>query len=198
VRCELIHNGSNVRIAMVHMPALNTPQFSWVNSRLPRKPQPVPPIYEPEVAAEAIVWAAHHDRREIYVGSSTTLAILGHKIAPEILDHYLGRTGYDAQQHDGPADPKRPNNLWEPLRRDHGAHGDFDNRASDHNVQLWLDTKRTWLLLAGLGLGAAIYEGVKRAGADRREELRKAALKVSCVCPRKRNHLIQPLVLTHR
>ena len=87
IRCELIHNGSNVRISMVQMPALNTPQFSWVKSRLPRKPQPVPPIYEPEVPAEAIVWAAHHNRREIYVGSSTVMAILGNKIAPEILDH---------------------------------------------------------------------------------------------------------------
>ncbi len=163
LRCELIHDGSHVRICMVQMPALNTPQFGWVKSRLPRKPQPVPPIYQPEVAAEAIVWAAHHRRREIYVGSSTAMAIVGNKIAPEVLDHYLGRTGYDSQQHDGPADPNRPNNLWEPVRGDHGAHGDFDDRASDHSVQLWLDTNRLWLALAGLGAVATIFGAVKKA-----------------------------------
>jgi NAD(P)-dependent dehydrogenase (short-subunit alcohol dehydrogenase family) len=174
VRCELIHDGSHVRICMVQMPALNTPQFGWVKSRLPRKPQPVPPIYQPEVAAEAIVWAAHHSRREIYVGSSTAMAIVGNKIAPEILDHYLGRTGYDSQQHDGPADPNRPNNLWEPVRGDHGAHGDFDDRASDHSVELWLDTNRLWLALAGIGAAAGIFGAVKKAGGAH-EPHRKAA-----------------------
>ena len=174
VRCELIHDGSKVRISMVQMPALNTPQFGWVKSRLPRKPQPVPPIFQPEVAAEAIVWAAHHDRREVYVGSSTVMAIVGNKIAPDILDHYLGRTGYDSQQHDGPADPNRPNNLWEPVPGDHGAHGDFDERASDHSVQLWMDTNRLWLALAGLGAAATIYGVVKKAESTK-ETWRKAA-----------------------
>ena len=107
------------------MPALNTPQFSWVKSRLPRKPQPVPPIYQPEVAAEAIVWATQHYRRQWYVGGSTAWAITADKIAPGLMDRYLARQGYDAQQYDGPADPKRPNNLYEPLPGDHGAHGDF-------------------------------------------------------------------------
>ncbi len=120
VRCELLHDHSNVKITMVQMPALNTPQFSWVKSRLPRKPQPVPPIYQPEVAAEAIVWASEHYRRQWYVGSSTVWAITADKIAPGLMDRYLARQGYDAQQYDGPADPKRPNNLYEPLPGDHG------------------------------------------------------------------------------
>ena len=175
VRCELIHDRSHVRICMVQMPALNTPQFGWVKSRLPRKPQPVPPIYQPEVAAEAIIWAAHHGRREIYVGSSTAMAIVGNKIAPELLDHYLGRTGYESQQHDGPADPKRPNNLWKPVRGDHGAHGDFDDRASDHSVQLWLDTNRLWLALGGLGAAATIFGAIKKAESAAHQQRRKAA-----------------------
>lgn len=173
VRCELIHDGSHVRISMVQMPALNTPQFGWVKSRLPRQPQPVPPIYQPEVAAEAIVWAAYHSRREIYVGSSTAMAIVGNKIAPELLDHYLGHTGYDSQQHDGSADPNRANNLWEPVRGDHGAHGDFDDRASDRSLQLWLDTNRLWVALAGLGLAATAFGAIKKAEAQ--EPRRKAA-----------------------
>ncbi len=161
IRCELIHDHSNVHITMVHMPALNTPQFSWVKSRLPRKPQPVPPIFQPEVGAEAVVWAAHHRRREIYVGGSTVEAIVGTKVAPEVLDAYLGHTGYDAQQYDGPADPNRPNNLWEPLPGDHGAHGAFDERASNYSVQLWADRNRKWIALgvvgaAGVGLAWAL------------------------------------------
>ena len=131
LRCELIHDKSNVKITMVQMPALNTPQFDWVKSRLPRKPQPVPPIYQPEVAAEAIVHAAHHYRREWFVGGSTVVAIQGNKIAPGFGDWYLAQQGYGAQQYDGHADPNRPNNLYEPVdeQKDHGPHGDFDSRA---------------------------------------------------------------------
>ena len=117
LRCELIHDKSNVKITMVQMPALNTPQFNWVKSRLPRKPQPVPPIYQPEVAAEAIVHAAHHYRREWFVGGSTVVAIQGNKIAPGFGDWYLAKQGYGAQQYDGHADPNRPDNLNEPRRR---------------------------------------------------------------------------------
>jgi NAD(P)-dependent dehydrogenase (short-subunit alcohol dehydrogenase family) len=175
VRCELIHDRSKVRITMVQMPALNTPQFGWVKSRLPRKPQPVPPIYQPEVAAEAIVWAAQHGRREMYVGASTAMAILGNKLVPEMLDRYLGRTGYDSQQHDAPADPKRPNNLWDPLQGDHGAHGEFDARASERSVQLWLDTHRLWLALAGLGAVASIYGIFKKPEIGTAGRQKKAA-----------------------
>jgi NAD(P)-dependent dehydrogenase (short-subunit alcohol dehydrogenase family) len=161
LRCELLHEGSNVRVTMVQMPALNTPQFSWVKSKLPRKPQPVPPIYQPEVAAEAIYWAAHHDRRELYVGGSTVKAIVGNKIAPGLLDHYLAKTGYDSQQHDGADDPNRPSNLWQPVPGDHGAHGDFDNRANGQSLELWAATHRGPLALVAAGVaglaGATLF-----------------------------------------
>jgi hypothetical protein len=114
----------------------------------------VPPIFQPEVAAEAIYWAAHDDRREVYVGMPTVEAIIGDKIAPGILDHYLGRTGYDAQQTPEPADPNRPNNLWEPVPGDRGAHGAFDDRATDHSLQLWANKRRGLLAIAGAGIAA--------------------------------------------
>ncbi len=152
--CELAHEKSRVHLTMVQMPALNTPQFSWVKSRLPRKAQPVPPIFQPEVAARAICWAAHHRRRELYVGTSTVEAIVGNKLVPALLDRYLGKTGYDSQQTDEPADPHRPNNLWEPLPGDRGAHGAFDARAAARSTQLWATVHRGPLLVGALGLGA--------------------------------------------
>jgi NAD(P)-dependent dehydrogenase (short-subunit alcohol dehydrogenase family) len=151
LRAELIHDGSHVRLTMVQMPALNTPQFDWVKSRLPNRAQPVPPIFQPEVAAEAIVWAAHHNRREVYVGVSTVLAIVGDKLLPGLGDWYLARTGYQSQQTDEPRDSSRPHNLWEPVPGDHGAHGRFDARAKDTSWQLWATTHRSWLGLAGAG-----------------------------------------------
>jgi len=169
VRCELIHDGSNVRITMVQLPALNTPQFSWVKSRLPRRPQPVPPIYQPEVAADAVVYAARHYRREWYVGGSTALTITANEIAPGLGDWYLARQGHGSQQYDGPADPDRPNNLYGPLPGDHGAHGEFDDRASASSWQVWLDRHRGWVLagvgLAGL-LGLALSRRAGRGGRD--------------------------------
>ncbi len=157
VRCELIHDRSNVKISMVQMPALNTPQFTWSKSRMPRKAQPVPPIYQPEVAADAIVWAAHHYRREWFVGGSTAVVITGNKIAPGFGDWYLAQQGYGAQQHDGHDDPDRPNNLYAPVDedRDFGAHGEFDDRAHAHSYQLWADQRRDWIALAG-AVGAAV------------------------------------------
>jgi NAD(P)-dependent dehydrogenase (short-subunit alcohol dehydrogenase family) len=149
---ELIHDGSNVRLTMVQLAAMNTPQFRWVKSRLPRKPQPVPPIFQPEVAARAIVWAAHHDRREVWVGWPTVKAIAGNKVAPGYADRYLAKNGYESQQYDGLDDPHRANNLWEPLSGDHGAHGDFDDRATYRSPQLWATTHRGLLALAGAGL----------------------------------------------
>jgi NAD(P)-dependent dehydrogenase (short-subunit alcohol dehydrogenase family) len=166
VRCELIHDKSNVKITMVQMPALNTPQFSWSKSRMPRKAQPVPPIYQPEVAADAIVWAAHHYRREWFVGGSTAVVITGNKIAPGFGDHYLAWNGYEAQMHDGADDPNRPNNLYEPVdeQRDFGAHGEFDDRSKPHSYQLWLDQRRDWIAVAG-AVGAAC--GLLREGPAR-------------------------------
>jgi len=157
LRCELLHDHSHVRVTMVQMPALNTPQFSWVKSRLPNKPQPVPPIYQPEVAAEAILWAADHDRPELYVGWPTVDAIVGNKIVPRLADEYLARTGYQSQQTNEPDDKNRRNNLWEPLPGDHGAHGAFGDRAHGYSFQLWLATHRGWLASAGLLLAAAVY-----------------------------------------
>jgi NAD(P)-dependent dehydrogenase (short-subunit alcohol dehydrogenase family) len=156
LRCELIHDGSRVTISVVHMPALNTPQFAWVKSRLKNKAQPVPPIYEPEVGARAVYWAAHHDRAEVYVGGSTVEAIVGNKVAPRLLDQYLGRTGYDSQQTSEPENPDRRNNLWDPVDgdEDFGSHGSFDNRARPFSFQVWADLRRSWIAL-GLGASAA-------------------------------------------
>lgn len=161
LRCELLHDESNVRVTMVHMPALNTPQFSWVKSRLPRKPQPVPPIYQPEIAAEAILYAANHDRRDMEVGLPTVFAMQGNKIVPALMDSYLARTNYEAQQTDEPVEQNRRDNLWEPLPGDHGAHGAFDDRAYSFSPQLWANTHRRWLAAAAgatglLGIGAAL------------------------------------------
>lgn len=144
LRCELIHDHSRVSVTVVHMPALNTPQFTWVKSRLPNKAQPVPPIFEPEVGARAVFWAAHHDRGEVFVGGSTVEAIVGNKIAPRLLDVYLGHTGYESQQTDEPEDPARADNLWQAVdvERDFGAHGPFDTHARPSSVQLWVDLRR--------------------------------------------------------
>ena len=157
LRCELLHDKSGVRLTMVQLPALNTPQFGWVKSRLPRKAQPVPPIFQPEVAAEAIYFAAHNPRREFYVGLPSVKAIVANKIAPGLLDHYLARTGYDSQQYDGPEDHNRPDNLWQPVPGDHGAHGAFDARASNWSPQLWTSEHRTWI---GIGVMTLALSGI--------------------------------------
>lgn len=155
LRCELIHDKSQVHVTMVQMPALNTPQFSWVRNRLPNKPQPVPPIYQPEVGAEAIYYAAHHRRRTVEVGFPTVVAVQGNKIIPGLMDEYLGKTNYEAQQTDEPTDPNRRDNLWEPVAGDHGAHGTFDERAHDFSPQLWANVNRGWLALAVAGVATA-------------------------------------------
>jgi short-subunit dehydrogenase len=157
LRCELIHDQSHIHLTTVHMPALNTAQFSWVKNKLDKKPQPVPPIFQPEVGARAVYWAAHHKRREVYVGGSTVGAIVGNKIAPGTLDHYLGRTGYKSQQTSEPDDPSRPDNLWAPLdeREDRGAHGSFNNRAHPTSLQLWADLHRLPISV-GLGIAAGV------------------------------------------
>jgi NAD(P)-dependent dehydrogenase (short-subunit alcohol dehydrogenase family) len=166
LRSELIHLDSGVRITMVHLPALNTPQFRWVKSRLPNEAQPLPPIFQPEVAAEAIVWASEHDRRELNVGVPTDLAILANKIAPGLLDRYLADAGWEGQMTDEPRDPDRPSNLWEPVPGDHGAHGVFDSRAHPGSPQLWAATHRALLAagaaIAGLAAAAAGMRGRSR------------------------------------
>ena len=156
LRSELLHDKSRVRVTMVQLPALNTPQFSWVKSRLPRKPQPVPPIFQPEVAADAILWAALHHRPEVYVGWPTVKAIVGNKIAPRFADWYLSRQGYEAQQTDEPVEAGRVDNLWEPVPGDHGAHGDFDARSLPSSWQFRLSKHKTSFALAGLAIAAAL------------------------------------------
>jgi len=136
VRCELLHDRSRVRLSTVQLPAMNTPQFDVVASRLPRRAQPVPPIYQPEVAAQAIFRIADSGRRQVWVGASTVGAILANRVIPGLLDRYLARTGYDSQQTDQRHDVDEPSNLWKPLPGDHGAHGRFDDRAHRRSAQL--------------------------------------------------------------
>lgn len=155
LRAELIHDKSNVRASMVQMPAMNTPQFSWVKSRLPNKPQPVPPIYQPEVGAEAVYFVAHNDRREMYVGYPTVEAIIGNKLVPAYADKYLAKGGYKSQQTNEKVSEDRQNNLYEPVPGDHGAHGSFDERSIDFSPQLWADENRGKVALAGAGIAAA-------------------------------------------
>jgi len=162
LRCELIHDKSNVRVTMVQMPALNTPQFGWVKSRLKHKAQPVPPIFQPEVGAKAIYWAAHHSRREIYAGWPTVEAIIGNKLAPGLLDRYLGKTGFASQQTSEPEDPTRPNNLWEPVKGDHGAHGAFDRPAHDTSWELRASLGRGWIGAGLAALAAAVLLASRR------------------------------------
>jgi NAD(P)-dependent dehydrogenase (short-subunit alcohol dehydrogenase family) len=161
VRCELLHEGSHVRITLVQMPAVNTPQFSWVLSRLPRHPQPVPPIYQPEVAARGVVYAADHpERKQFWVGDSTVVTLVGQKFVAPLLDRYLGRTGYDSQQTEERTNGQRAHNLWQPVDAepgsDHGAHGEFDEQAHTRSPQAWFSRHPiaggTGAL--GLGLGA--------------------------------------------
>ncbi len=159
LRCELIHDRSRVHVTMVQMPALNTPQFSWSKTRMPRRPQPVPPIFQPEVAADAIVFAAGHRRREVWVGWPTVGAIVGNKFVPGLLDRYLARTGYDAQQYDGRVPEGRQDNLWNPVPGDHGAHGQFDQRAHHRSSELMVVKHRGWLGLTAL-LGVAVTGAV--------------------------------------
>jgi NAD(P)-dependent dehydrogenase (short-subunit alcohol dehydrogenase family) len=163
LRCELLHAKSGVRVTMVQLPATNTPQFGWVLSRLPRHAQPVPPIYQPEVAARAIVHAAQHPRRrERWVGMSTVATLLADKVAPGLLDHYLARTGFSAQQTGAARDTRQPANLWQPADdrsgTDQGAHGDFDDTAHAGSAQQWIARH------PGLTAGAVLAIGAGLAG----------------------------------
>jgi NADP-dependent 3-hydroxy acid dehydrogenase YdfG len=167
VRTELMHDRSGVRVTVVQMPAVNTPQFSWVRSRLPGKPQPVPPVYQPEVAARAVVHAAAHPRRkQFYVGASTAATILGEKLAPGLLDRYLARTGYASQQTGERAVPGRPGNLWfpvdDPVGTDHGAHGAFDDRSVPRSYQALAARHPVPAAAALAGAAAAVGEVVRR------------------------------------
>jgi len=166
VRTELLHDGSRVWITEVHMPALNTPQFEWCKNKMPHKSQPVPPIYQPEVAADAVHFAAHARRRELWVGASTAVVIAGNKVAPGVGDWYLAKTGFDSQQFNGPPAASARYNLWQPVDdvKDHGAHGAFDDRAHSHSLELFAAKHKGWLAAAGLGAAALALAGVLRRG----------------------------------
>jgi NAD(P)-dependent dehydrogenase (short-subunit alcohol dehydrogenase family) len=157
LRTELIHDNSQVRITLVHLPAINTPQHGWSKSRMPRKAQPVPPIYQPELAAAAIYHAAYHYRREWTLGMITDIVLAGNKLAPGIGDWYMARTGFDSQMTDEPEDPNRPHNLWEPLPGDAGAHGRFGEQARERSLQWWLTRNRDALwVTAATVMGLAL------------------------------------------
>jgi NAD(P)-dependent dehydrogenase (short-subunit alcohol dehydrogenase family) len=166
LRCELLHEHSGVRVTVVQMPAVNTPQFSWVRSKLPNHPQPVPPIYQPEVAARGVVFAADHPgRKQYWVGASTAATILANRVVPALLDRYLARTGFDSQQTAQEAEPGRPDNLWAPVDgsagHDHGARGIFDDRSHDRSAQLWMSQHAG--LVTGAAAGWAILGGILAA-----------------------------------
>ena len=156
LRAELLHEGSSVRLTMVQLPALNTPQFTWSRAKLPHSPQPVPPIFQPEVAADAIVWAAGHPRRELMVGWPTVKAIVGNAVLPSLADRYLAHNAYAAQQTDEPVDPARRDNLFEPVPGDQGAHGPFDEQSRGRSVQLRLNKHRIPLLVGLAALAGAV------------------------------------------
>ena len=167
LRSELEHDRSRIHVTMVQMPALNTPQFDWCKTRMPRKPQPVPPVFQPEVAAHAIVWAAHHRRRELLVGAPTVKAVWLNKFIPGPIDRWLARHGYGAQLAAEPMAAGRPDNLWAPVAGDRGAHGRFDAVARAKSGQLWLTTHRLALLATGAGvLGLALLLRERKAGSD--------------------------------
>jgi len=166
LRCELRHEASSVRLTSVHLPALNTPQFDWVRTRLPRHPQPVPPIYQPEVAARAIAWAAAHHRREIWVAAPTIATIAADKLAPGLLDRYLARAGYDGQQTDEAVETDRVDNLYEPAPGRQSAHGGFDDQAHPRSLALEASLHRR--LLAGVGSMAGLAGTVAAISRKRR------------------------------
>ncbi|MEZ4334771.1 MAG: SDR family oxidoreductase [Myxococcota bacterium] len=167
LRCELLHEQSGVQVTMVQLPALNTPQFEWSRIRFDRQPQPVPPIYQPEVAAQAIVFAADAGRREVWVGGRNALLMFANKLAPAVGDRYLARTGYDSQFTDEPASPARPDNLERPLPGDFGTHGRFDARARTRSLQLEATMRRGGLLLGAIALATGLGLAWSLARPDR-------------------------------
>ena len=165
LRCELLHERSNVHTTMLQLPAVNTPQFDWVLNKLRHHAQPVPPIYQPEVIAKAIVFAADHPkRREYWVGGTTAGTLLANAVAPGLLDRYLARTGFNSQQTDEPNPPDAPSNLWEPADgpsgHDFGAHGSFDDKSTSRSPQVWLSQHHGVVLAAG---ATAVAAGVTAA-----------------------------------
>jgi NAD(P)-dependent dehydrogenase (short-subunit alcohol dehydrogenase family) len=167
VRAELLHDKSRVRLSMVQLPGVNTPQFDWIRKRVSGRPQPVGPVYQPELAARAIWFAAHSDRKEVVLGAPALEAIVGDKLASPLLDRYMAATAYDAQHDDAPG-TERPGNLFEPVPGDHGAEGRFSDKARTASPQLWASMNRGWIAAAAAaGAGAALAWGLHRQSASR-------------------------------
>jgi NAD(P)-dependent dehydrogenase (short-subunit alcohol dehydrogenase family) len=168
LRCELLHDESRIRLTMVQLPAVNTPQFDWSRNHMPKRPQPVPPIFQPEAVADAILEAAANTPRELWIGMPSVKAIVGNMIAPGLLDRMLARKGYTSQESDEPADPRQPDNLFTPVRGDHGAHGRFDRRARGSVMAVESGMVRTVAAASVAGLLAAAaclgYAGGRRSG----------------------------------
>jgi hypothetical protein len=169
LRCELLHDKSNVTITMVQMPGVNTPQFDWIRAKLPGQPRPVGKVYQPEVAARAIYFAAHDGRKEMLVGLPTVEAVWGNKVASSVLDEYLAATGFDSQQRPEPVSPDRKDNLFEPVAGDHGSHGSFDKEAVDSSAELWISEHKKELGLAALGAAAVAGAGFMLAGKGKKQ-----------------------------
>jgi short-subunit dehydrogenase len=168
VRTELLHDHSNIWVTMVHLPATNTPQFNWVKSRLPRKPQPYPPVFQPEIPAEAIYYAAHHRRREMFVGWPTLKTVIGNRLLPSYVDRVLANTGYEGQQYNGLVEPDRQDNLWKPVPNDFGAHGDFDQSAKSFSLLVWADMHQKLIAIgvsAIVGLAFALSRSISKGKA---------------------------------
>ena len=158
VRSELIHAGSKVRMSMVQLPGINTPQFDWIRTSMPMRPKPASPPYQPEIAAEAIHFASTSGRKEVRLGWPTLQAIWGDRLASPLMDRYLARTAIDGQQTDQPVSPDRKDNLYEPVKGDHGAHGSFGEKARKSSSQLWITKNRLPLAIGGgiMALAAAV------------------------------------------
>ena len=168
LRAELIHDDSPVKLTMIQLPAVNTPQFDWVKSRLPGRAQPVPPIYQPEVVADAVVWCSERTKRELLLGASAAIVVTGNKFAANVGDHYLAATGFKSQQTGVPEDPDRPNNLWSPVddEVDHGTHGRFDDRAHGSSLLFKAEKAHVPIVAAGLALAGAVGLGWWLASRD--------------------------------
>jgi NAD(P)-dependent dehydrogenase (short-subunit alcohol dehydrogenase family) len=164
LRCELLHDGSGVKVTMVHLPAVNTPQFDWVHNHFAHRPAPPDPVYQPEVAARGILFAVDHPRRDLYVGSTTVSALYAQRFLPGLTDRYLARNAWEGQLSQEPEDPDRASNLWQTMEGDRGAHGRFDQRAIEGSAQLWVTTHRGALAAAGGIAGLLARLALRRRG----------------------------------
>lgn len=160
LRTELLHDKSRVRVCQVHLPAVNTPHFSWSRAKLPREPQPMPPVFQPELVADAVVRAAEKDQREIWLAWPAVKAIVGERVAPGLADRYLAKHGYESQQTERPLDPHRLDNLYEPVPGDRGAHGSFDAHARTTSIEWWF-AKHRYAVLGG-ALAAVLLTAAAR------------------------------------